>query len=175
MSLPHELWMPNTRRHLLPMIDHGPLDTVEFLVVHINEGSTGGTFSWWATPVGHNGKQEMDGAQIQVSQDGTVFQTVALNRKCWHAGDANGRSLGLEHEGMHLGRHPEVQLHASANRVGWLCHECHLGRPKLGHNVFPHAHGGAAWGGHPLCPGASWPWDHYMRLCMTAYMEHWGR
>lgn len=179
MTLPHTLWLPNTRKHLIPRIDHGALETVKFLVIHINQGTTEGTFSWWAKP-GH----EADGAQVQVSQDGTVYQTVALNRKTWHAGSANPVSIGIEHEGFlpgtkdvpeRLTHRPQVQLHASANRVGWLCHECDLGRPVLNKNVFGHGHGGAAWGNHPSCPGSTWPWVQYMRLCLAAYMEHWGR
>lgn len=172
--LPNTMFMPNTEKHLIKRIDHGPIRTVEFVVIHINEGTTPGTFGWWAQ-AGH----EADGAQVQISKSGKAYQTMGLNRKAWHAGDANDRAIGIEHEGFSRDTHPKdtrprVQLHASANRVAWILHECKLGRPRHGTNVFGHGDGGAAWGGHPLCPGP-WPWAEYMELCMTAYMEHWGR
>lgn len=174
MSLPQTVWLPNTRRHPIARIDHGPIRTIEFIVIHINEGTTAGTFDWWAKP-GH----EADGAQVQISKDGTAYQTMRLDHKAWQAGDANNRSTGIEHEGFSHSTHPNdsrphVQLHASANRAAWILHECNLGRPKHGKNLFGHSEGGAAWGGHPLCPGA-WPWDEYVSLCMEAYMGHWGR
>jgi N-acetyl-anhydromuramyl-L-alanine amidase AmpD len=169
--LPQKLYMPNTRRHTIQGIQHGTLSRVEFVVVHINQGTTAGTFDWWAK--GGAGDHEADGAQVQVSKDGAVYQTMPLNGKAWHAGDANDRSIGIEHEGMSGAAHPHVQLHASANRVAWIHHECGLGRPRLNKTVFPHSHGGAAWGGHE-CPGP-WPWDLYVDLCMGGYMDHWGR
>lgn len=174
MSLPDTLWLPNTTRHPIPRLDHGPLATVRYVVIHINEGTTAGTLSWWAQP-GH----EADGAHLQISKDGRAYQTAALNRKLWHAGAANGESVGFEHEGFSHATHPKdtrphVQLHASANRLAWVLHECQLGRPKHGKNYFGHGEGGAAWGGHPDCPG-SWPWAEYQAMAMTAYMEHWGR
>lgn len=171
MSVPKTLFMPNTRKHIIPGIDHGRLSAVEFVVIHINVGTTQGTFDWWAK--GGRGDHEADGAQVQVSKDGTCYQTMALNLKAWHAGDANGESIGVEHEGRPGDHFPHVQLHASANRVAWIHHECKLGRPHLNKTVFAHAHGGAAWGGHD-CPGP-WPWTEYMKLCMAAYMDHWGR
>lgn len=174
MSLPETAWVPNTRRHIIARLDHGALSTVKFVVIHINEGTTAGTLSWWAEP-GH----EADGAHVQVSKDGTAYQVASLRRKLWHAGDANDESVGIEHEGFSHSTHPHdsrphVQLHASANRAAWILHECGLGRPKHGKNLFGHGEGGAAWGGHPLCPGP-WPWDEYVDLCLDAYVSHWGR
>lgn len=172
MSLPTKLYMPNTRKHIIRGIDHGKLTDVQFIVIHINQGTTEGTFSWWQK--GADGDHEADGAQVQVSKDGTVYQTMALDRMAWHAGRANDIAPGIEHEGSKGDHHPYVQLHASANRVAWLHHECNLGRPVYGRTVFPHSHGGAAWGGHD-CPGSQWPWTQYMKMCTAAYMDHWGR
>lgn len=174
MSLPNKVWIPNTNHHPIRRLDHGPLRTVELIIIHINDGSTAGTLNWW-TQTGH----EADGAHLQISKNGQAFQTMALDRETWHCPPVNERSVGIEHEGFsraepahaHDSR-PHVQLHASANRAAWILHECNLGRPSEGHNILPHSHYQA--GGHPNCPGP-WPWDTYMELCMEAYLTHWGR
>lgn len=168
MSVPQTLWMPNTVHHEIGRIEHGKLRTVDFVVVHINVGTTEGTFSWWA-----QGGHEADGAQVQIDRDGTAYQCTPLNVKCWHAGNVNDRSIGIEHEGFPGQVYPHIQLHASANRAAWIHHECGLGRPKVGRTVFPHSFGGAAWGGH-ACPGP-FPWGEYQTLLTAAYMDHWGR
>lgn len=175
MTLPSsKLWLPNTTRHVIPAIDHGRLRDVERCIVHINDGSTVGTLSWWVQ-AGH----EADGAQVQVSKNGQCYQMMALDREAWHCPPVNPTSIGIEHEGFSraeldhkLDSRPHVQLHASANRVAWIHHECDLGRPHYLKTVFPHSH--YPEGGHPNCPGP-WPWDEYMSLCMDAYMSHWGR
>lgn len=174
MSLPKTLWIPNTNHHPLRLLDHGPLIDVQRVIIHINDGTTNGTLDWWATR-GH----EADGAHLQVSKNGQVFQTGGLDREMWHCPPVNSTSVGIEHEGysraepkhLHDAR-PHVQLHASANRAAWILHECNLGRPKLLHNIFPHSH--FPEGGHPNCPGP-WAWEMYMELCMDAYLSHWGR
>lgn len=174
MSLPHTLVLPNTKQHHIALLDHGPLVNVEQCIIHINDGTTAGTLSWWAQK-GH----EADGAHVQVSKDATCYQTLPLNRMAWHCPPVNPTSIGFEHEGYSRAEpkhrddsRPHAQMHASANRVAWVHHECKLGRPRYEHHVFPHAYYPA--GGHPLCPGP-WDWDLYMDLCMKAYMDHWGR
>lgn len=172
--LPDKVWIPNTNHHPIHRIDHGALVNVEAVIIHINDGATAGTLSWWADP-----SHEADGAHLQISKNGQSFQTAALDRECWHCPPVNPTTVGIEHEGfsraepqhVHDSR-PHVQLHASANRAAWILHECRLGRPKVGHNILPHSHYPA--GGHPNCPGP-WPWAEYEELVLTAYMSHWGR
>lgn len=174
MSLPEKLWIPNTHYHPIGLLDHGALEDVTEIIVHINDGTTNGTLAWWAR-AGH----EADGAHLQISKNGQAYQTLALNREAWHCPPVNRTSVGIEHEGyskaepkhVHDSR-PHVQLHASANRAAWICHECKLGRPKLRGNIFPH--GFYPEGGHSNCPGP-WDWEMYMEMCMAAYMSHWGR
>lgn len=174
MSLPKTLWVPYTTRHPIPLLDHGALANVEEVIIHINDGTTPGTLEWWARR-GH----EADGAHLQVSKSGHRYQTLTLDRVAWHCPPVNSCSVGVEHEGFSRAEpehvhdtRPHVQLHASANAVAWVLHECKLGRPRHGGNVKPHAF--YPQGGHPDCPGP-WDWDLYMDLCMKGYMSHWGR
>lgn len=168
-------WLPHTTRHEIKRIEHGPLPlaAIRFVTIHINDGTTAGTLDWWAQD-GH----EADGAHLQISDNGHAFQCAPLNVKCWHDGNYNDVSWGLEHEGIAPRRAsdwPHVQLHASANRCAWLLHEANLGRPQHGVNIKGHGELGVQGGGHPLCPGVAFPWSTYLSLVHIAYMEHWGR
>lgn len=169
------LTIPHTEQHIISRINHGPRAHTNFVVVHITDGSTmDGALSWWAQD-GH----EADGAHIIVDNH-HAMQTADLRAKCWHAGAANDESPGIEHVGVHGADRlwwlrNDVMLHLSANRCAWIHHEFGLGRPQWLKTIFPHSYGGAAWGGHPLCPGHGFPHDVYERLANHAYMDHWGR
>lgn len=169
-----DIWLPHTEEFPIPNIEHGHRDATKFVVIHVNDGSTRGTFEWWSEK-GH----EADGAQLQISRNGRSYQTCPLDTLCWHAGEANGVSVGIEHEGWHTMSREQwltgPQLHVSADRCAWILHQYGLGAPKLHKNIFPHGFGGNAWGGHPDCPGTYFPWDHYLHLVDYAYYTHWGR
>ena len=169
--------LPNTEQRIIPRIQHGQRPETHFIVVHITDGDTAeGAMSWWAQP-GH----EADGAHLIIDHE-KAYQTAPLDALCWHAGAANRESVGIEHVGMgsdganrtwwlqHM-----TMLHLSANRCAWLHHQYGLGRPAWEHTIFPHGYGGAAWGGHPDCPGSGFPHDVYVNLVHDAYMGHWGR
>jgi N-acetyl-anhydromuramyl-L-alanine amidase AmpD len=176
------LWLPNTERHPIAQLDHGVREHTKGVVLHINEGTFDGTLTWWALPDARKPKETHGvGAHIEVG-DSRAAQCVPLERKAWHAGAwPNDNTIGIEHSGMHLrsradwltGHHHELAL--SANRAAWILHEWKLGHPVLGHNVWRHGDGGAAWGGHPDCPGPHFPIDVWIRLCHDAYYGHWGR
>lgn len=167
-----ELWLPHTRKHRIRQLDHGERPRTEGVVIHSTEGDSLPTA--WFSRAGGDGV----GAHLAVSNAGAV-QYVPLERKAWHAMEANGAWIGVEHVGHAAWdrkawlKH-STMLHLSANRVAWILHEFNLGRPKHGRNLRSHASGGAAWGSHHD-PGAAFPWDLYERLCMDAYMGHWGR
>lgn len=166
------IWLPHTRRHIIPQLDHGERPRTVGVVIHSTEGDSLPT-AWFARSGG-------DGVGAHAAfSDHAAVQYLGMERKAWHAGDANGAWIGFEHVGhAHWTRHQWLEhstmLHLSANRVAWLCHEFHLGRPRKGRNIRSHASGGEAWGGH-VDPGPNFPWDAYMKMCTDAYMGHWGR
>lgn len=165
------IWLPNTARDYYPELDHGERASTRGIVIHVNAGTYEGTMEWF-----HHNKGV--GAHLEVGAN-KVTQLVPLNRKCWHAVNANTDMIGFEHAGggtqsraawLHSGH----ELAFSANRAAWVLHEYNLGRPRRGRNIFAHSDGGAAWGAH-ACPGPHFPWDVWMAMCTDAYMKHWGR
>lgn len=166
------VWLPNTTRRPMPILEHGPRAVTRGVVIHVNAGTLEGTLSWFA------GGSQGIGAHIEVGSD-RVYQLADLDQVCWHAVDANAFAIGIEHAGFGRTRSEWIdaghELAYSANRAAWILHEYGLGRPHYGHNVWPHSWGGVAWGNHPDCPGGEFPWEVWMRLCNDAYYGHWGR
>jgi N-acetyl-anhydromuramyl-L-alanine amidase AmpD len=166
------IWLPNTERHPIPLIDHGPRAETRGVVLHVNEGTFDGTISWF-----EKGAKGV-GAHLEIGPS-RVWQLAPLDHKCWHAVEANAFTVGFEHTGY--GRDTREhwldaghELAYSANRAAWVLHQWNLGAPKLGHNIWRHSDGGAAWGGH-ACPGPGFPIDVWLRLATDAYYGHWGR
>jgi N-acetyl-anhydromuramyl-L-alanine amidase AmpD len=161
----------NTTRHPMAILDHGPRAHTRGVVIHVNDGSFDGTISWFS------GGSGGVGAHLEIGEE-RVWQLVDLNRKCWHAVEANAFAIGFEHKGF--GRTSGEWLDAghelafSANRCAWVLHEYNLGKPRYGVNIWPHSWGGVAWGNHD-CPGEHFPWRFYMNLVNDAYYGHWGR
>ncbi len=165
------VWLPNTTRHPLAVLDHGPREETRGIVIHVNVGTFEGTIDWFS------GGSEGVGAHIQVGAD-RVFQLVDLNEVCWHAVDANAFAIGIEHAGYGRTRAEWLdaghELAYSANRAAWILHQYKLGHPQYGHNIWPHSWGGINWGNHD-CPGPAFPWDVWLKLATDAYYGHWGR
>jgi N-acetyl-anhydromuramyl-L-alanine amidase AmpD len=165
------VWLPNTTHYRMGILDHGPRPVTRGVVIHVNDGTFDGTISWFS------GGSGGVGAHMEVGAD-RVWQLVDLDHKCWHAVDANAFSIGIEHAGF--GRSLSEWMNAghelafSANRAAWIMHQYNLGKPRYGHNIWPHSWGGVAWGNHE-CPGPHFPWKFWLELCMDAYMGHWGR
>jgi N-acetylmuramoyl-L-alanine amidase-like protein len=170
------VWLPHTKAHPISCIDHGVRPETRGIVIHVNDGSFDGTISWFSQ--GPSGGAKGVGAHLEIGDD-RVWQLAPLDRKCWHAVQANAFAIGFEHVGF--GKQTRAdwlqashELAFSANRAAWVLHEYELGQPKLNHNIWPHSYGGAAWGGH-ACPGTGFPWDHWLAMCGDAYQAHWGR
>jgi len=166
-----EIWLPNTTRHPLGILDHGPRAVTRGVVIHVNVGTFAGTIDWFS-----GGSQGL-GAHVEIGSD-RVWELVPLNHVAWHAVDANAFSVGFEHAGYGRTRAEWLdaghELAYSANRAAWVLHQWKLGAPHYGHNVWPHSWGGVAWGNHD-CPGPHFPWDVWLRLANDAYNGHWGR
>jgi N-acetyl-anhydromuramyl-L-alanine amidase AmpD len=168
----NSLWVPHCRREYLRVLDHGPRPETRGVVIHVNDGYFEGTRSWFRSGSGGVGAH----FEVGNSAEGVV-QFLPLSQKAWHAVDANAFSIGVEHAGF--GRRSEWEaghmLELSANRVAWILHRYNLGRPHLGHNIWPHSAGGDSWGGHFDCPGKEFPWDKYLSMVEHAYLHHWAR
>jgi hypothetical protein len=125
------------------------------------------------TAVSPNTTQALDGVvryenepSSQVSSyfvvgiDGTIDQCVDLDDKAWTQAAGNRAWVGVENIGDGT-KEPltDAQLDANARIFAWL-HETYgvpLQRtedPLNGHGLGWHGMGGAAWGGHNICPGA---------------------
>jgi hypothetical protein len=121
------------------------------LVEHIMQGTLAGTDSWFRNP------QAGASAHFGVGTSGTVYQWVDTHDVAWHAVDANGRSIGVEHEGWSGTPLTGAQLDATAAILAWAA-TVHPVPLKLAQSVTDtglawHGLGGAAWGNHPDCPG----------------------
>lgn len=170
------IWIPHTTRHPIEIIDHGPKPRTEGVVLHIADGTFDGTVSWFE----NSHRPELDGAHCLFG-DSKCYQLASLDRKTWHAGNANDHLVGFEHAGTPKRTRDEWmtehhrELAMSANRASWILHEFGLGRPKYKKNIWKHSDGGPSWGGHPFCPGENFPLIEWLDLCLEAYMGHWGR
>lgn len=145
--------------------------TLDTIVIHTIEGSFGGCIGWFQQ--GSPPRPVATAAHYVVSRGGDVCQMVPDAAKCYHAGNANSRSIGIEHEARvnpwtpRPGRpppfptndFPEAMLTASARIVVVLCAKYHIPvdrRHIVGHAEVP--------GATHTDPGVSWPWDHYLSL-----------
>ncbi|WP_187143166.1 peptidoglycan recognition protein family protein [Terriglobus albidus] len=73
---------------LVPQIAHGPLQNVHAIVVHQTDSPTAsGTIAGWRTG------NRPDGAHFLIDKDGTTYQCVSLQQKCWHVGKIVSRCL----------------------------------------------------------------------------------
>jgi len=66
---------------------------VSAVVIHYTEGSYAGCISWF-----QNCDSQVSAHYVIRSSDGQVTQMVRERDKAWHAGSANGYTIGVEHE-----------------------------------------------------------------------------
>lgn len=121
------------------------------LVLHIAEGSYEGTISWQKNPAAQVS------SHFVVDYDGKIAQVVDTDTAAWTQGNGNGHWLSVENAGFHSGQFTAQQVEACAQLLA-RGHKTYgyplviANNPNergLGH----HGMGGAAWGGHPDCPG----------------------
>ncbi|MBD1844532.1 N-acetylmuramoyl-L-alanine amidase [Cyanobacteria bacterium FACHB-63] len=132
--------------------------TINRIIIHITDGGANiaGPISWFKNP------SARVSAHYIVGQDGEVVQMVPHNDVAWHAGSANGDSIGIEHVANTRGLNPtEAEYCASAALVNWLCQQYSIPMDRthiLGHaEADPHT-------SHRSCPNAVWNWDYFMGL-----------
>lgn len=143
---PHAAWRPITSNYT-----PGGMGTINGVVLHIMQGTLEGTDAWF-----HNPAAQVS-AHFGIGVDGTVYQWVDTADRAWHAAAANPHWLGIEHEGRSGAYLSAAQLRASAAVIAWAAatHRFPLraARTTSETGIAYHALGGAAWGGHPDCPG----------------------
>ncbi len=76
--------------------------TIDRIVIHITDGGANinGTISWFKNPAAKVSSHYV------IGQDGEIVQMVAHNDVAWHAGSANGTSIGIEHVANTKGLNP---------------------------------------------------------------------
>jgi hypothetical protein len=121
------------------------------LVLHIMQGTYSGSIGWGKNP-------ESDVSfHFANAKDGRLGQLVDTAVRAWTQGAGNGRWLSIENEG-YSGEaltpaqvENVAQLYARGVReYGW---PLQLADSPSGYGLGWHGMGGAAWGGHPQCPG----------------------
>jgi N-acetyl-anhydromuramyl-L-alanine amidase AmpD len=142
------------------------------IIIHITDGgpNINGTVSWFRNPI-KDGKPRKVSAHYIVGRNGEVVQMVPENDVAWHAGSANGDSIGIEHNaraprpGKPALYPTAAQYCSSAALVRWLCDR--YGIPLDRVHILGHAeadpstmHGG--------CPNSVWDWDYHMNMVTSA-------
>lgn len=135
--------------------------TIDKIVIHITDGGANinGTISWFKNPTAKVSSHYV------IGQDGEIVQMVAHNNVAWHAGSANGTSIGIEHVANTKGLNPTAaQMCASAALVTWLCGQ--YGIPADRAHILGHAEADGKTT-HTACPNAVWDWVYYMDMITT--------
>lgn len=190
------IWYPPAQRLYTAKLDHGPRGSTSGIVIHVNAGQ-GDTYPGVVSGFAAGGFVPGVGAHFEIGsqQDGPVVQFLPLDRVAWHAGNANGFSIGIEHAGLGASRQEWISGHGnmlttSATLAGWLLKTCKLGPPVINTtdvtpvrpdgspkgNIWPHnlgLLGGPSWGGH-TCPDGPdnvdyFPWDVWGLMVDKAY------
>ena len=162
------------------VFDRKPSIVLDTVVVHTMEGTLQGTIAFFAQ--GKDQRPVPTAAHYCVGREGDVVQMVPDEKKCYHAGNYNSRSIGIEHEvridpwpvrrnkdgsvkapPFPAGEYPEAMLQASAEVVRVLCEK--YGIPKdrehvIGHSEVP--------GATHRDPGPGWEWEAYMAMVRDA-------
>ena len=134
-KVPSGLWYPPAANDYAPLLDHGVRPETRGIVIHVNAG---GTYASVVSAFKAGGFTRGVGAHFEVGSaaDGGVAQFLSCERLAYHAGNANGYSLGVEHAGEGasaaewLTGHGNM-LQTSATLVGWLLKTYSLGPPVV--------------------------------------------
>ena len=134
----------------------GGLAAIDSVIIHTVEGSYAGAISWFRNP-----GSDVSAHYVVRKSDGEVTQMVHDDKKAWHAGSYNRRSIGIEHEGHAAspGTWTDAMLESSARLGAWLSNTYNIPVNRshfLGHSEIP--------GAYKSDPGAHFPWDRYLAL-----------
>ncbi len=144
---------------------------ITMIVIHVTQGSYGGTVSWFANPAAH-----VSAHYVVRSMDGEITQTVREKDIAWQAGNSavNARSIGIEHEAFmsNCAWYTDAMYRSSAQLVAYLAakYQIPLDRKHIiGHSEVPDPNHPGQYGGadHHTDPGPCWNWSKYMSLVQT--------
>jgi hypothetical protein len=168
---PDALWLPAASCNY-----SGRTLAVSHVTVHTTQGSYAGAISWF-----RNCSAGVSAHYLVRSSDGQITQMVRESDKAWHAGSANGHTVGIEHEGF-------VEQPDAWYSAPMLLASSGLARAILAaRGIAPHVYDGSrGWNavlpeadynvkGHVnhagqthTDPGAGWDWGRYKRMIEDA-------
>lgn len=147
MRFPKATW-----RGPVPNEEHGGIVyPIRGLVLHIEQGSESSADNWF-----HNAGAQAS-AHFGNPKTGSLQQWVDSDDEAWAEMAGNSRWISVEHEGFSGQTLTASQVENDAQLLAWL-HKLY-GFPLIptdnpnGTGLGWHGMGGAAWGGHDLCPG----------------------
>lgn len=156
---------------------------VSAVVIHYTEGTYAGCISWF-----QNCDAEVSAHYVIRSCDGQVTQMVRERDKAWHAGVANGYTIGVEHEayGDIISFFTEEMYASSADLLRNICerYEAIDGHRTFYYDTLDNGvtlnNGVHDFGGEGACvqirghqhypsqthtdPGPYWDWNYYYKL-----------
>jgi len=132
------------------------ISSIDQVVIHTTEGSYDGAISWF-----RNGFSDVSAHYVIRKSDGEVTQMVSDHLRAWHAGPANDRSIGIEHEGAATNAStwtPQL-LESSARLSAWLSETYDIPIDRT-HFI---AHSEVS-GSSRSDPGPHFPWSEYLEM-----------
>ncbi len=129
----------------------GMMRPIRGLVLHIQQGTEAGTFSWF-----NNSKAKVS-AHFGNPKQGRLEQFVDIDDVAWAQMAGNHQWISVENEGKSGDALTESQLENLGQLLGWLhlfeSVPLQLADNPAASGLGYHAMGGASWGGHSNCPG----------------------
>ena len=128
---------------------------IDFIVIHIAQGSYSGTINWFKDP------RANVSAHYVVGRRGQIAQCVHNKDIAWHAGNwrYNKKSIGIEHAGFAGNRWTRRMYRSSAKLSAYLCRQFNI--PVHHRYIFGHRH---VPGVATRCPGPRFNRRRYLRL-----------
>jgi N-acetylmuramoyl-L-alanine amidase/IPT/TIG domain len=142
----------NAQWRPVPNENPGGMTAYTFLVMHIMQGTLGGTDSWF-----HNTTSRVS-SHFGVGKDGTVYQWVDTADRAWAQAAGNPVGISIEHEGNVPDPLTPQQIAADSAILTWV-HQTHgiplqlTDDPLAGSGVCGHSTGALQKWGHPFWLG----------------------
>lgn len=136
-----------------PTVNRTPGGMIEIhgLVLHIQAGTEAGTEAWFNDPTSYVSSHFLN------PKTGQLRQMIDTADRAWAQAAGNPYWISIENEGRAGDSLTPSQVENAAQLLAWL-HRAYavpvIGtHDTMGRGLAWHGLGGAAWGGHPDCPG----------------------